>query len=367
MGKKSTQAKSHVWNILSDNKGPHSEKHLTSLVQAENSNLKKRHVQKALKKLLIKGVVFQDDEDCYQIASSPSTITISKSTNGKKSEQEDADHDNLEAIPFAERMRREKAASTAEKPLEQKKKTIHFSDSNEPETDEDLDDKIRQLEEELANDVDDEDKEDQDDSSMEEDGEDSHPSDDERDIPILSLSALADDRIEALPTSLLPQAPTKKRSFHPEDDDGTPKSKKRSKIKKREKDNELEVSDGLRAAVKEVLSGYVARSSEKLPFYCRFCAKQYDNEEQFVAHKTESSFHTTAVAMEKKASYCKLCHKQLTSPAQMKEHLQSRPHKERLATVRQHQQGGRVVPSVTANGGREWKQGNTTVAAQRRR
>lgn len=278
------------------------------------------------------------------------------------SEKEDADHDNFEAMPFAERMRREKAASTAANPQEQKKKAIRFSDNTELETDEDLDDKIRQLEQELADDVDDDDE---DDSSMEEDGENSHPSDDEKDLPILSLSELADDRIEALPTSLLPQAPTKKRSFRSEEDDDRPKSKKRSKIKKGEKNDELEVSNGLRDAVKEVLSGYVARSSEKLPFYCRFCAKQYDNEEQFVAHKTESSFHKTAVAMEKKASYCKLCHKQLTSPAQMKEHLQSRPHKERLATVRQHQQGSRI-PTATTNGRREWKQGNTTVAAAQR-
>ena len=30
-------------------------------------------------------------------------------------------------------------------------------------------------------------------------------------------------------------------------------------------------SDGLRDAVQELLSGYVARSSEKIPFYCRVC------------------------------------------------------------------------------------------------
>jgi hypothetical protein len=33
-------------------------------------------------------------------------------------------------------------------------------------------------------------------------------------------------------------------------------------------------SDGLRDAVQELLSGYVARSSEKIPFYCRVCLHQ---------------------------------------------------------------------------------------------
>ena len=49
-------------------------------------------------------------------------------------------------------------------------------------------------------------------------------------------------------------------------------------------------SDGLRDAVQEVLSGYVARSSEKIPFYCRVCLHQSENQEDFTVHKT-TDFH----------------------------------------------------------------------------
>jgi hypothetical protein len=41
-------------------------------------------------------------------------------------------------------------------------------------------------------------------------------------------------------------------------------------------------SDGLRDAVQELLSGYVARSSEKIPFYCRVCLHQSENQEDFI-------------------------------------------------------------------------------------
>ena len=109
-------------------------------------------------------------------------------------------------------------------------------------------------------------------------------------------------------------------------------------------------SSGLKQAVQEVLAGYKARSSERLPFYCRVCAKQYDNETEFFNHK-ETEFHRVAVETERKASYCRLCRKQLTSPEQMKEHLASRPHKERLQKMIDRQQGGR---SQRNKGGRQW-------------
>ena len=133
-----------------------------------------------------------------------------------------------------------------------------------------------------------------------------------------------------------------------------PAARKRSlkidgKPEKRQKKNTAE--SGLESAVKEVLSGYVARSSEKLPFYCRFCQKQYNNSEEFFAHK-QSEFHKTAVEMEQKASFCKLCRKQLTSPDQLKEHLQSRPHKERLERARSRTApgGARGNPPGRGNG-----------------
>ena len=92
--------------------------------------------------------------------------------------------------------------------------------------------------------------------------------------------------------------------------------------------------------MKEVLSGYTARSSEKIPYYCRFCSKQYNNEVEFFEHKN-TEFHIAAVAVERKATYCRLCRIQLTSPVQMKEHLKSKPHKERLHKVSGGRGGGR--------------------------
>jgi deoxyribodipyrimidine photolyase-like uncharacterized protein len=62
-------------------------------------------------------------------------------------------------------------------------------------------------------------------------------------------------------------------------------------------------------------------------------------EEEFFDHK-RSEFHKTAVEMEQKASYCKLCRKQLTSLVQLKEHLTSKPHKERLDRVRENRRMG---------------------------
>jgi hypothetical protein len=46
-------------------------------------------------------------------------------------------------------------------------------------------------------------------------------------------------------------------------------------------------------------------------------------------HKT-TDFHKAAVSVEKKATYCKLCRKQLTSIVQMQDHLESRPHRDKM-------------------------------------
>lgn len=143
------------------------------------------------------------------------------------------------------------------------------------------------------------------------------------DASVVCLSAVAQERIAPLPEKMLPKI--KKRSFNGKSDDPPQKPVKKSKV-----------GTGLRDAAKEVLSGYVARSSERLPFYCRVCAKQYTNEKEFFQHKS-SDFHMTAVQVERKASFCKLCRKQFTSPVQLKEHLSSRPHKERLHHVQNRQ------------------------------
>mmetsp|Transcript_14814 Transcript_14814/g.30647 ORF Transcript_14814/g.30647 Transcript_14814/m.30647 type:complete len:176 (+) Transcript_14814:584-1111(+) len=166
-----------------------------------------------------------------------------------------------------------------------------------------------------------EDSDDSDGSSDEDESEDEAARDNE--AAVLSLSEFANDRVESLSSTCLPVP-------------GKYSLKKRKKAERKQSQPTAEKS-GLQKAVEEVLGGYKARSSEKIPFYCRFCSKQYENEDAFHAHKT-TEFHKTAVAMEKKATYCKLCRKQFTSPVQMKEHLSSRPHKQRLQNVRSRQQ-----------------------------
>jgi hypothetical protein len=199
------------------------------------------------------------------------------------------------------------------------KKEVKFSD--EPSTSYsggDMDDEIARLEKELM------DSDDSGSSSEEDEDEvsNTNPTNSNDNAAILSLSSFADDRVESLPTTCLP----------------VPGRYSLTKKRKGKKTHQPEVKSGLQKAVEEVLGGYTARSSEKIPFYCRFCSKQYENETAFYEHK-DSEFHKTAVALERKATYCKLCRKQFTSPVQMKEHLSSRPHKQRLQTVRSRQQG----------------------------
>jgi hypothetical protein len=96
-----------------------------------------------------------------------------------------------------------------------------------------------------------------------------------------------------------------------------------------------DVTRGLESAVREVLDSYVPRSSERLPFYCRVCAVQYANLDEFRSHQSTDA-HIAAADVDRKVSYCKLCRKQLTSPAQLREHLQSRPHRDRLERTKQN-------------------------------
>ena len=154
---------------------------------------------------------------------------------------------------------------------------------------------------------------------------------------ILSMSGCSTEKISPLPKSMLPKGKSKKLRI--DGDEQSRESKRRHEISDRAVSKPQE-SEGLRDAVQEVLSGYKARSSERIPFYCRVCSNQSKNEEEFIKHK-KSEFHKTAVQMEKKATYCKLCRKQLTSIVQMREHLQSKPHRERMDAVKQRQRGGR--------------------------
>lgn len=193
----------------------------------------------------------------------------------------------------------------------------------------DLDEEIRRLEEELLRD---------DDTENESDSSSTTSSEDNKPQAIVSLSESKDAKIESLPDSLLPSI--KKRALKSvvsSDNDKVKKKKCTSKDSEKETDGGRHVSEGLKFAVQEILRGYQPRSAERLPFYCRVCAKQFENDDAFNGHK-EEAFHKTAVVMERKVSFCKLCRKQLTSPAQLQEHLRSKPHKMRLQTVQCHQQ-----------------------------
>ena len=225
-----------------------------------------------------------------------------------------------------------------------------------PKTQADIDEEIRRLEQELENDSDDSSDDSSTDSSSESDSEHSskprndrgsskevligsggnHKLNQTSDDGILSFSASKDARIEPLPASHLPKIQRKRRSTTLDQQSSSSSAKK---AKKGSANRQGQASSGLEKAVQEVLDGYVARSSERIPFYCRVCAQQYENLHDFTIHK-QSDFHKTAVRLEQKRTYCKLCRKQLTSPIQMKEHLQSRPHKERLAQSQARRQGG---------------------------
>lgn len=223
---------------------------------------------------------------------------------------------------------------------------------------EDIDDEIRRLEAELANDSE---SDSDSDSDSEESVESQQPQrkkkriqfgdavvmnqdevdEDERrkeemrnNGGVICISECATEAIVPLPKTALPTSKSKKLKIDRVDNEAEKQSKKR----KQGQSDDSGMSDGLRDAVKEVLSGYKPRSSERIPFYCRVCSHQSENEEEFLAHK-KSEFHKTAVQVEKKATYCKLCRKQLTSLVQMQEHLDSRPHREKMDEVKARQRG----------------------------
>jgi Zinc-finger of C2H2 type len=222
----------------------------------------------------------------------------------------------------------------------------------------DLDDEIKRLEVELGK------SENDDDASLETSSSDSELSTKVKDTPsspimnhkksahpgVICLSTVAKDRIEPLPSKYLPAERTNTRSKN----SGTHLSP--SSKKPRNKDTTLSKStssmDALESTVKEFLTGYVARSSERLPFYCRVCAIQCQSIDEFERHK-ETEFHNVAVAAERKLSYCKLCRKQLTSPVQLKEHLTSKPHRERMDKVKRQQQSTQSNHDTKKND-RQW-------------
>jgi Zinc-finger double-stranded RNA-binding len=333
--------------------------------------IKKKHIKQALKVLVDKGHIQKHEKSSYRISS---TTTTQITSNENRSEEEDDDDDEKEGedkpyttplsiLPIGMRLRQahttqpqqqQEESTSGQKPTEdsnndseQKKKKVHFVDDvpggvqdQEEEEDmavEDLDDEIARLERELAAESDDDD--DDDDSDFDSEG---GEGDDQCDgevhknqSAVLSLSQFANDHVEHLPSTCLPAPSHSKGGTVGE---GT-RSKKSKSSKSINNDKNRERNSGLQQAVQEVLQGYTARSADRLPFYCRFCAKQYTNETEFFDHK-RTEFHMAAVETERKMTYCKLCRKQLTSPAQMQEHLKSKPHKERLIMMQNKQRMG---------------------------
>jgi hypothetical protein len=266
------------------------------------------------------------------------------------SHDEEARGDDRSDLPLAELLRRRKRGISGHTPSPP---TPHAVTTTAQESHDDVDEEIKRLEAELAASDDSttsshSDSDSDDDDDEEEEGrrlrtvrfgttttwEQETPTNvNSKEPAVICLSQLSDERIQPLPTTCLPAIRRKRNS----EEVGTNKKKeKKTKV------------DGLQEAVKEVLAGYVARSAERLPFYCRVCSKQYDTKDQFFEHKN-TEFHRTAVDMERKASFCKLCQKQFTSPVQLKEHLTSKPHKERLQRVRARQK----IPSGRG-GNRQW-------------
>ena len=164
------------------------------------------------------------------------------------------------------------------------------------------------------------------------------------------VSSLANERIAPLPKSMLPSAdcgpgskqkavaPVKKRAIRFADEGGDVSSKK-SKTSESSSSSSSSSSNlkGMEATIKDMLRDYKPTSGEKKPFWCRICQFQGTTEKEFTDHRA-SEFHITAAKIEAKMSYCNLCRKQFTSPAQLKEHLDAKGHKERLARIRGKQE-----------------------------
>lgn len=189
----------------------------------------------------------------------------------------------------------------------------------------DIDEEIKRLEQELANE-----------SSSDNDSF-------EEDTAVVCLSAVAHERIDPLPSHVLPGSKSRRLKIDKVEellptatvDNRAIEGGQRRLRKKIRREQELGADDksNMLAVVQEMMAGYVARSSERIPFYCRVCQVQSENETAFLEHKL-TEFHKLAVKEEQKASYCKVCRKQLTSVVQLHEHLSSKPHRDRMDYLR---------------------------------
>lgn len=292
--------------------------------------LKKGDIKKALKRLVSSGQVEEVNQDGKRrfLFSSANNMEsrLSQPSSFLEDEPNELPADKGinagEALPFAELMRR------------QQRETSQLSEDDKfsNEVGENVDDEIARLEAELAAESDDSD------ASSQSDEEESESDSGDCGDGVVRLSNLSqDERIAPLPESALPK--NKRRKLKGIDNALAGEENLGETKQGKGKGAGNQVSKGLQDAVKEVLSGYVARSNERIPFYCRVCAYQAKTLEDFKAHK-RTDFHLAAVQAEKKATYCQACRKQFTSPIQMKEHLQSRPHKEKMDYLRSKNSGG---------------------------
>ena len=201
----------------------------------------------------------------------------------------------------------------------------------------DIDDEIQRLERELQEDVDDDDDSEnsEDETSTSGGGNTKVDENDhyQTDAMILSISQSNQNLIEKLPSHCLPpltlvsggsKSSHKKRSRNVDDTNDT-------------LHNHIS-GTGLKKAVQELIQNYQGRTNtERKPFYCRYCQHQATDYNDFRHHQTETS-HLQNVTLHNKASYCKLCSKQFNSPIQLHEHLQSKPHHDRLQYLQSKQQ-----------------------------
>ena len=279
----------------------------------------------------------------------------SNCSNGSSSSSSDSDEDESSEpkVMTASQMMQQKVGKRKRETVEVKKEKAS----------EDIDDEIKRLEAELAQDSDSSDSESESDSDASDENErrkkrtrfgesttmnpEDYVTKGLSNDDVICMSKCASDSIKPLPKEVLPTSKTRKLKVDREDTKSRlPDERSRSKK------SGSTISNGLKDAVNDVLSNYVARSCEKIPFYCRVCLHQSESHEEFIAHK-RTEFHKAAVQVEKKATYCNLCRKQLTSLVQMQEHLESRPHRQRMDDVKARQRGFTIIRhSDRGRGGR---------------
>ncbi len=291
----------------------------------------KRDVQHALKRLVKQGDIVK---------------------NGKEYSCNITDNGDEGDVPIAQRMRRRTTHQ-----LEKSDEDIN----SKVRTTIDLDEEIKRLEEELAEESQDDDDDDVDESDNEieesdvdsKDGKSNDVVDGNHSNGIIRLSDLVNDRIEPLPPSALPQS--KRRHLKGVDaaakqNDEVVNASRKKRKKSQSKHGEHTVSEGLKHAVQDLLQNYIRPSQlDRPPFYCRICQHQATSQSEFDLHRT-SEFHKVAVKEEQKKTYCKLCRKQLTSVIQMEEHLTSKPHRDRMDFVKAKQRGS-IENSAGSEGG----------------